>query len=185
MEAHSQLVQVEKDTLTKYATDKMSALEIGTYMGGSANIIAKALRPEGKLYCVDPFPDRKGKKDPGWTIAERDLKRNGIFEKVIFLRGLSTDPAITSKIPKGLDFVFVDGDHSYQGLANDWNIVKECVSMGGIVCLHDTLIPPLEPYRKFGSTEYFEDIVRNDPEFQLIETSYSMTILCRIARSQP
>ena len=56
--------QMEKEALEKYASGKTRALEIGTYMGVSANIIAKVLKPSGKLYCVDPFLERKG-----WRIG--------------------------------------------------------------------------------------------------------------------
>ncbi|SRR5260221_7391990 len=177
---HSQMTEEEKIALKKYAFDKERALEIGTYMGVSANLIAKALIPKGVLYCVDPFLDRKGKKNPGWAIAERDLERNKVRNKVTILRGFSSDPLIQVQIPDELDFIFVDGDHSYEGLANDWQIVKQKLKLNGEVCLHDTLIPAKEPYRNFGSVQYFQDIIKLDTKFNLIDQCYSMTVLKKI-----
>ena len=149
-------------------------------MGVSANLIAKHLAVDGRLFCVDPFLDRKGQKDPGWSMAERDLRRNKLLHKVIFLRGFSADPAVKAQIPSGLDFIFVDGDHSFEGSANDWEIVRDKLAVDGIVCLHDTIIPPAEPFRNFGSVTHFRDIVSFDTAFQLIDQCYSMTVLRRI-----
>ena len=179
--AYLQMNLTEKLVLGKYAKGKKIALEIGTFMGVSANIIAKEMVDTGKIYCVDPFFKRHQKKNPGLSIAERDLKRNKLFHKVIFLIGLSTDSKIKDQVPTNLDFIFVDGDHSYEGLFNDWGIVKKKLSIGGIVCLHDTIIPLNEQWRKFGSVLFYNDIIMCDREFQLIETAHSMTILRRLS----
>lgn len=177
VEAHSQMNAEEKQALKRYAHDCEKALEIGTYMGISANIIAKELRPGGLLFCIDPFVKRKGMKNPGLSIAERDLARNGVSSKVVFLTGFSTDPEIKSQLPNDFDFIFIDGDHTYDGLANDWRIVKQTLTIGGIVCLHDTLIPSEEPFRNFGSVAYFNKVVKHDEQFKLIDECYSMTVL--------
>jgi predicted O-methyltransferase YrrM len=179
-EGHSQMIPPEKEALEKYARGKTRALEIGTYMGVSANIIAKALDPGGMLYCVDPFLDRKGWRNPGLAIAERDLKRNRLTQKVTILKGYSTDPAIQNQIPQELNFIFIDGDHSYEGLENDWQIVKSRLSINGIVCLHDTIIPQEEPYRDYGSVKYFQNVIIKDAQFKLIDQSYSMTVLKKV-----
>ena len=80
---------------------------------------------------------------------------------------------------KPIDLLWIDGDHSYEGLANDWQIVLDKLSTNGIVCLHDTTIPAAEPYRDFGSVAYFNEVVKNDKNFTLLETVYSMNVLLR------
>lgn len=180
VEAHSQMNAKEKQALKQHARGRRRALEIGTYMGVSANIIAKELESEGTLFCIDPFVNIKGMKNPGLTIAERDLKKNALLSKVVFLKGLSTDPEIKSKLGDDFDFIFIDGDHSYEGLANDWQIVKQTLKPGGIICLHDTIIPIEEPYRNFGSVTYFNNVIRHDDQFKLIDECYSMTVLKRL-----
>jgi predicted O-methyltransferase YrrM len=49
------------------------------------------------------------------------------------------------QLPEGFDFIFVDGDHSLTGITLDWALVKQKLRNGGIVCLHDVLIPAPEP----------------------------------------
>lgn len=174
------MVASERDALSKYAKNKARALEIGSYMGVSANIIAKSLSRDGMLYCIDPFPDRKGKKNPGLSIMERQLIRSGVLSKVKVIQAFSTDSSILPQIPNQLDFIFVDGDHRYEGLQSDWAIVQKKLAKDGIVCLHDTIVPANEPTRVFGSVKFFQDVIKNDSNFELLEECYSMNILKRL-----
>ena len=180
-EPHSQMTREEANRLSKYAKNRMIALEIGTYMGVSATTIAKALSDNGRLFCIDPFEEINGQKSPCYIMALRQLKRNGVFEKVSFLLGYSNDQKIIQKIPKNLDFVFIDGDHSFDGLRNDWQIVLNNLVIGGVVCLHDTTIPAREQYRNFGSVQFFNEVILFDKRFEILETTYSMNVLKRIA----
>lgn len=176
---HSQMNLLEKDCLKKHATGKRAALEIGTYMGVTAAIIACALANNGVLFCVDPFESRNNRQNPGLQMAVRGLKRAQVFNKVEFLLGYSNEQKIINQIPPQLDFILVDGDHSYKGLENDWEIVLSKLSTNGVVCLHDTTIPEAEQYRDFGSVKFFNEVIKYDQRFEHIETVYSMNILLR------
>ena len=176
---HSQMNAIEKACLERSAKGKSKALEIGTYMGVTATIIADAMTAGGRLYCVDPFEKKNDQQNPGLTMALRSLKRKKLLPKVEFLLGFSNEKRIIEMIPEGLDFILVDGDHSYDGLKNDWEIVKRKLAPGGIVCLHDTTIPAEEPYRDFGSVSYYNDVVKHDADFRHVETVYSMNVLQR------
>ena len=176
---HSQMNDEEKVCLKKYAKNKKLALEIGTYMGVTASIIATSLGQDGVLYCVDPFESKNNKQNPGYRMAVRQLKRENTFHKAKFLLGYSNDQKIISQIPDQLDFILVDGDHSYEGLKNDWQLVLSKLAINGIVCFHDTTIPVNEPYRNFGSVEYFNEVIKNDKNFFHLETAYSMNVLAR------
>jgi len=180
-EPHSQMIKEEMDCLQKYAREKKQAVEIGTYMGVSATIIANAMANDGMLYCIDPFEAAPGKLNPGFKMAARLFKRNKIMGKIKFLLGYSNDKKIIEQIPDQLDFILIDGDHSYKGLENDWQIVKSKVVTGGIICLHDTTIPAKEPYRDFGSVKYFNDIIIHDKDFEVLETAYSMNVIVKKA----
>src|SRR5258706_2872662 len=76
IDAASQTIPSELETLSEYAKDRERALEIGSYQGVSAAFIAKALRNEGRVYCVDPWPDTpRGSRNPCYLIFERHLRR--------------------------------------------------------------------------------------------------------------
>jgi len=51
------------------------------------------------------------------------------------------------QIPDKLDFAFVDGDHSWEGVKIDWTIVSQRMILGGVACLHDSLVPVGEDWR--------------------------------------
>ena len=92
---HSQMNIEEKNCLRKYATDKHMALEIGTYMGVTASLIATSLSDTGKLFCVDPFEEKNNKLNPGFQMALRELKKMNVLYKVKFLLGFSNDKKIS------------------------------------------------------------------------------------------
>ncbi len=62
-------------------------------------------------------------------------------QRVVLLEGNSTDPVIINKIrslfPDGIDFLFLDGDHSYEGIKNDFENYISLVNPGGLVAFHD------------------------------------------------
>jgi predicted O-methyltransferase YrrM len=177
--AHSQMSAAERICLSKHAEGKQCALEIGTYMGVSGNLIASAISDEGLLHCLDPFPDRNGRKNPGLEMAERDLKRNKVERKVVFLNGFSSDPEIVAQIPMELDFIFVDGDHSLDGIRNDWRIVSERLTKGGVVCLHDAVVPSGATPAGFGSEIFYRDVISVDSLFEAVEECHTMAVLRR------
>ncbi len=45
---------------------------------------------------------------------------------------------------KKIDFLFIDGDHTYDGVKKDFNLYKQLVKKGGIIALHDIANHPKE-----------------------------------------
>ncbi len=177
-EPATQTIDVELAGLARHAAGCKVALEIGTFQGVSAGVIARALSAEGHLYCIDPWDPIDGRENVVFSIAKRHFVRSGVAGRIVVLQGTSV--TTEARIPPVLDFAFIDGDHSYQGLETDWAIVASRVAPGGIVCLHDTTIPAAEPHRNHGSVRYFEEVIRRDPRFRHVETVYSMNVMQRL-----
>jgi len=176
--AMSQTIPAELYALEHHAAGARRALEIGTYQGVSAARIAGALAPGGLLHCVDPWPENGWGENPCWSICERHLRRCGVNKRVRFLRGYSREMA--EQMPNELDFAFVDGDHSWEGIKTDWTIVSERMLPGGVVCLHDSLVPIGEGWRHPDSCAYFEGVIRFDLRFSVIEVVHSLAVLRKI-----
>ena len=177
--ATSQTIPAELDALERYAAGACGALEIGTHQGVSAARIAGALAPDGILYCVDPWPvtEKRG-TNPCWSICQRHLRHSGAENRIRILRGSSR--AMASQVPEQLDFAFVDGDHSWEGIRTDWMIVSEKMLVGGLVCLHDSFTPAGEGWRHPDSCVYFEKVIQNDDRFSLIDVVHSLAVLRKI-----
>ena len=79
------------------------------------------------------------------------------------------------------DLLFIDGDHSDEGILRDWSDWSSRVQQGGIVALHDTRPSPHNPgVRILGSYRYFESDIRHDPRFRLKRQVDTLSILERV-----
>lgn len=177
VEATSQTIAQELEALERYAFGAQVALEIGTHQGVSAARIARALGPNGSLYCVDPWEETAGSANPCWEMCRRHLQRQGVMDRIRILRGFSLD--VAELIPGGLDFVFVDGDHSRKGIEIDWGIVTAKIAPGGIICLHDSLVPAGGNVARHDSSVFFDEVIRQDPRFDFVEGIHSLAVLRR------
>ena len=70
----------------------------------------------------------------------------------------SHDPATLATLRRTLDgrridFLFVDGDHSYEGVRRDFELYTPFVRSGGIVALHD-IASPIAP----GVARFWEEL---------------------------
>jgi predicted O-methyltransferase YrrM len=173
----SQTAGIELAALERYAAGARQAVEIGTYQGVSAVHIARRLAPGGVLHCVDPWPESPSRPNACWSICRRHLQRSGVEERIAILRGYSQE--VQHLIPKTLDFAFIDGDHSRQGIETDWKIISDRMRPGAVVCLHDSVVPQGEEWQRHDSCEYFEQVIRRDPRFTTVEVVRSMAVLKR------
>jgi hypothetical protein len=73
--------------------------------------------------------------------------------------------------------IFIDGDHSYDGLTGDWFAWKPLVAPGGLVCLHDSRSTPGRDIEGAGSVKATNEIVLKDPDFELVEQVDSLTVV--------
>jgi len=54
-----------------------------------------------------------------------------------YIIGNSKDPEILSRIKDDVDFLFVDGDHFYEGVSKDFELWYPKVRKGGLIAFHD------------------------------------------------
>jgi hypothetical protein len=110
-------------------------LEIGRLHGKSTAVLAAGLRDgggPGPLYSVEV-------QDKHLPIAEGHLRDRGLLELVTILQGDSA--ATIAGLPGSFDTVFVDGDHSYEGVIRDLHALEGRIEPGGVAMLHDCFHP--------------------------------------------
>ena len=119
-------------------------LEIGCWKGKSTYCLASGLR-DGRVYVIDPF-DAAGEvesrdiyaKQKGQRPLVEEFKENmqsrGVLGKIEILQGYSQ--AFVGKVPE-LDLLFIDGDHSQEGCAFDFENFSPLVKSGGYLLFHD------------------------------------------------
>ena len=113
-------------------------VELGCFVGWTSAHLALALKANdqsGSLYCVDPNQDHL-------DTAYANLKRFGLEQKTIFLKGFSLDESILSKLPDEIDVLFIDTTHRYPDTLNEIKTYAPRMAAGGCMVLHDSLCWP-------------------------------------------
>jgi predicted O-methyltransferase YrrM len=113
------------------------ACEVGSYVGASTGFLALAARfKQGHIHCVDTWDNRAmGQELPRDTYGEF-LRNTEAFRQFITThRGESA--TLAGQVPDGLDFLFIDADHSYQAAKADLAAFAPKLKRGGILLLHD------------------------------------------------
>jgi predicted O-methyltransferase YrrM len=176
-QADTQTTGAERACLAEVAQGRRRAVEIGVYEGVGTRTIANCMDPNGTLYAVDPFV--AGRLGICWNewIARREIgKARGRVELV---RAFSHEAV--RQIRGSFDLLFIDGDHSDEGIVRDWHDWSPRIEQGGIVALHDTRPSPLNPgVENLGSYRYFESDIRHDPRFRLKRQVDTLSILERV-----
>ena len=114
-----------------------NVLEIGVRHGGTSAMWAELAT--GRVIGVDyPGPDSLG-VDGVREVAQRLRDR---FSNYTFIEGDSHSPRTFARVVEALDgesldFLFLDGDHSFEGVAADWRMYTPLVGSGGCVAFHD------------------------------------------------
>lgn len=120
--------------LSRYKPETI--LEIGTANGGTLFLFAKISNPDAKLISMD-LPNR---------YPENRMRLHKTFatntQEIIILHQDSHTPKALHRVKNTLegqmlDCLFIDGDHSYYGVKQDFNMYSPLVRKGGIIALHD------------------------------------------------
>lgn len=175
----TQTTAAERAAIKKYAANALSAVEIGVFEGVNTIIIAAAMHPEGKLIGIDPF--FKGGLGICYheKIARKEIRKAKLKQKITLIPAFSYDAV--NEVPENVDFIFIDGDHSYDGFIRDWKDWSVKVKVNGIIALHDTAQPAHDAsVKELGSYRYFTEHVISDKRFEIIETVDSLNVLKKI-----
>ena len=132
--------------LPNYGRDNMAELfnelgfkigvEVGIRSGEYSETLCKAI-PGVKLYGIDPYIAHKGYRDHTRqssfnTFKQEAIERLAPYKDYVFIEKFSMD-AVKEFADNSLDFVYIDGDHSFQSATNDIAEWGRKVRPGGII----------------------------------------------------
>lgn len=126
----------EIQTAMNLIKGKSSLLEIGSNYGGSLKLWASVLAPKSHIVSVD-LPDKLQQVvAPIYSLKSTCEKLAAEGHRVELVLENSHEPKVVNHVRQWApyDFVFIDGDHSYEGVKQDWN---DYGPMGRIVGFHD------------------------------------------------
>ncbi|MBS7635674.1 class I SAM-dependent methyltransferase [Candidatus Bathyarchaeota archaeon] len=135
-------------------------LEIGTAGGGTLFLFSRIADPEATILSIDLPGGAFGGGYPEWKMSLfQGFAKNG--QKIKLLRADSHDLNTLRRVKEILgdallDFLFIDGDHTYEGVKRDFEMYSPLVRKGGIIAFHDIVSGP--PENVGGVPEFWNEI---------------------------
>jgi predicted O-methyltransferase YrrM len=118
-----------------------TVLEIGTSMGGTLYLWTRLAKHDATIVSLD-LPG--GKFGGGYSFLRipvyRRFARPG--QRLHLIRANSHQDATLMQVKsrfglRQVDLLFIDGDHTYEGVKRDWEMYSPLVRQGGLVVFHD------------------------------------------------
>jgi hypothetical protein len=160
--------------------DTRAVVEIGSYCGRSTVVLAsavRALRPDARVYAIDPHDGVVGAVDQGITTGEptldafrRNIVNAGLNDFVVLLRQFSTD--VHWKQP--INCLFIDGLHDYASVSSDFCHFAAYIEFGGVAVFHD--------YADYypGVVQFVDEVVASS-QFRRVTQTRSLVVLERVS----
>jgi hypothetical protein len=133
-----------------YFTEAKNVVEIGVQFGQAAiHLATSAQRNNGKYAGFDIWSQHgqagQFKQMSSRVDVENHLKGIGIYNfELIQIDTINNKIQFEKELdrifPDGIDLAFIDGDHSYLGIANDFSAVYPRLNSRGIIVFHDTAV---------------------------------------------
>jgi predicted O-methyltransferase YrrM len=123
-------------------------LEIGTAGGGTLFLFTRVADTEAKIISIDLPGGPFGGGYPEWRMRLYRAFSRG-KQRIYLIRKDSHDPETLEELKRILggekiDFLFIDGDHRYEGVRRDFEMYGPLVRKGGIIAFHDIVPGPSE-----------------------------------------
>lgn len=121
-------------------------MEIGSRHGRSLIRLAEAAMPSlERIITIDLPGSLWGKANSEQALHDcaKHLTDRGVDVDLHLINSHSREAHNVSLRELGkVDVLFIDGDHTYEGVLQDYSWFSSCVRKGGIIALHDVCAPP-------------------------------------------
>lgn len=149
--------------------DNAIFIEIGSYQGASACYLANKIKESGKnikLFCIDTW-------NPKDSNERRLIPKDKLLKEIfiencnkldLYINTIDADSitALNTFQDKSVDFIFIDGDHSYEQVYKDIIIGLKKIKVNGWLGGHD--------YPNYSVKKAVYDTIGNINEIQSTRT---------------
>jgi predicted O-methyltransferase YrrM len=121
------------DIAKEFGDEQINYVEIGCYAGGSACLMLQ--RPNTNVISID-----LGKPINPEVVQNNTSKMNIHGNQYNYIQGNSQTTETLDKLKNfvsSVDILFIDGDHKYDGVINDFNLYSDLVKSGGYIVFDD------------------------------------------------
>ena len=150
-------------------------VEIGVLDGDTTAIFLQN-NSKVKVYGIAPIiPDSMNANLIG--NIERINKLTSLYSNFIFIKDFSYNAV--KNWTEEISYLFIDGDHNYEAVKQDFEEWFPFIEIGGIVALHDSAANRGGPYWWGGSSKLSDELL-SDNRVEYVDTIYTMTIFKKI-----
>jgi len=177
---HSDSHKKEMECHYKYYKNASSCIvEIGVLNGDTAKQFAANV--SCPVYGIDPIiPDSM---NPNLLGSEELIKQScKNYSNYIFIKDYSYN--VSKSWNKEVDYIFIDGDHTYPAVKKDFEDWIKFVKIGGHISFHDSCV-----YRKniygagvgcHGPSIFVEELIKGHPQVEYVESVWSLSVFKKI-----
>jgi len=145
-------------------------VEIGVLFGQTTKVILE--NTTAKVYGIDPIiPDSMNSALIGDVHKIKELET--IHPNFIFIKDYSFN--VVKNWDKKIDYIFIDGDHTYNAVKQDFEDWYPHVKSGGIISIHDSSANRRGPSFWPGPSKLADELIKDD-RLEYIETLTALTI---------
>jgi hypothetical protein len=171
----AQITPAEGELVERCSAGRRRVVQIGIAEGGSAWHARRTIHPEGSLHLIDTYPTVLGLNMS--SIVARRLVGSVDRGHVHWIRARSDEAVRTWDLP--IDFLLIDGDHSYEAVRRDWEDWSPHVTDGGCVAFHDALLDAPWMDEDFGSARFVKELRDGAGPWELVDGADSMAVFAR------
>lgn len=152
-------------------------VEIGCLEGFSSTVILNGSKL--RLTSIDPLI--ADSMEPSLKANEDRLRRNmaEFGDRWLLLKDYSHN---VSKIwVEALDFLFIDGDHTYPAVCRDYDEWVPFLKPGGILAIHDSRMGrPGSPKFHEGPSRLARERVYDQPQWKILGEAFTLTVASKL-----
>lgn len=155
------------------AAGMRTIVEIGSERGKSCVLLTLgSAECGGRVTAIDPHlrqvDDRAEYADDDAETLRAAVARHGVESRVDHWVMTSAEARTKWPDERPIDFLWIDGDHSYEGARHDFEAWKDLVAPGGVIAGHDYKTKPgvkrawdetIAPDARFGPTRFARTIL--------------------------
>lgn len=141
-----------------------TVLEIGTARGGTLFLVSQLAADDSLIISIDLPDGMYGGGYPKWKIPyyKSFIKKN---QRIELIQGDSHSLEIQQQLSsilngRKIDYLFIDGDHTFEGVKQDFDTYTKYVESNAVIAFHDIVKDRSEHPNHFVH-EYWESIKNN------------------------
>ncbi|MDW8321375.1 MAG: class I SAM-dependent methyltransferase [Armatimonadota bacterium] len=169
--------------LARACTGRGAIVEIGSFKGKSTIWLAKGSQAGAgaKVFAIDPHTgseEHRRSEKPVWTYDDflANLRRAGVEELVEPIVATSADAA--AQFDQPVELLFIDGDHRYEMVRQDFDLWFPKLLEGGYLLMHDTI-------RWEGPRRVARQSIYRSRSFREVGFVHSITFGRKVAHNTP